>query len=57
MGPEHGRAAAPRAAAFEHRLAAVITVDGVYDQGQAVRDAAGDVPGLERRLPPAQTRN
>jgi hypothetical protein len=41
---------APRAAAFEHRLAAVITVDGVYDQGQTVRDAAGDVPGLERRL-------
>jgi len=27
----------------------VITVDGVYDQGQTVRDAAG-VPGLERRL-------
>jgi len=36
--------------AFEHRLATVITVDGVYDQGQTVRDAAGDVPGLERRL-------
>ena len=57
MGPEHGRAAAPRAAAFEHRLAAVMTVDGVYDQGQAARDAAGDIPRLERRLPPAQTRN
>ena len=57
MGPEHGRAAAPRAAAFEHRLAAVITVDGVYDQGQTVRDAAGDVPAWSGDCAPAQTRN
>ena len=49
-GLSMGGLLAPRAAAFEHRLAAVITVDGVYDQGQTVRDAAGDVPGLERRL-------
>jgi hypothetical protein len=35
----------------------MITVDGVYDQGQTARDAAGDIPRLERRLPPPQTRN
>jgi alpha-beta hydrolase superfamily lysophospholipase len=49
-GLSMGGLLAPRAAAFEHRLAAVIAVDGVYDQGQTVRAGAGDVPGLERRL-------
>ena len=49
-GLSMGGLLAPRAAAFEHRLAAVIAVDGVYDQGQTVRAGAGDVPGLGRRL-------
>ena len=50
MGLSMGGLLAPHAAAFEHRLAAVIAVDGAYDQGQTVRAGAGDVPGLERRL-------
>lgn len=34
LGLSMGGLLAPRAAAFEHRLAAVIAVDGVYDLGQ-----------------------
>jgi alpha-beta hydrolase superfamily lysophospholipase len=41
---------APRAAAFEHRLAAVVAVDGIYDMGLVVSGQTGDVPDLERRL-------
>nr|WP_257019407.1 hypothetical protein [Streptomyces sp. TLI_235] len=42
---------APRAAAFEHRLAALIAVDGVYDLGAiSVRHIPGDREEAERRL-------
>ncbi|WP_432000392.1 alpha/beta hydrolase family protein [Streptomyces sioyaensis] len=34
LGSSMGGVLAPRAAAFEHRLAALITVDGVYDLGR-----------------------
>ncbi|CZS82818.1 unnamed protein product [Fusarium graminearum] len=36
MGYSFGGFLAPRAAAFEHRLAAVIAIDGVYDFGEAI---------------------
>ncbi|MDQ7804941.1 alpha/beta hydrolase [Amycolatopsis sp. A133] len=36
LGVSLGGMLAPRAAAFEHRLAAVVAVDGVYDAGAAV---------------------
>ncbi|KAJ4249075.1 hypothetical protein NW762_012407 [Fusarium torreyae] len=36
MGFSFGGFLAPRAAAFEHRLAAVIALDGIYDFGQAI---------------------
>ncbi|WP_372664131.1 alpha/beta hydrolase family protein [Amycolatopsis kentuckyensis] len=36
LGISLGGVLAPRAAAFEHRLAAVVAVDGVYDAGSAV---------------------
>ncbi len=49
-GVSMGGLLAPRAAAFEHRLAAVIAVDGVYDMSLTVRSGAGDDPDLERRL-------
>ena len=49
-GLSMGGLLAPRAAAFEHRLAALVAVDGVYDMGLTVRSVAGDVPDLERRL-------
>lgn len=49
-GLSMGGMLAPRAAAFEHRLAAVIAVDGIYDIGQTVRAQAGDIPDLEQRL-------
>jgi alpha-beta hydrolase superfamily lysophospholipase len=49
-GLSMGGMLAPRAAAFEHRLAAVIAVDGVYDIGQAVTAVAAAVPDLDRRL-------
>jgi alpha-beta hydrolase superfamily lysophospholipase len=49
-GLSMGGLLAPRAAAFEHRLAAVVAVDGVYDMGQTGRDFTGSDPGLERRL-------
>ncbi|MFF2041486.1 alpha/beta fold hydrolase [Kitasatospora sp. NPDC058170] len=37
LGLSMGGLLAPRAAAFEHRLAAVIAVDGVYDLGEVSR--------------------
>jgi alpha-beta hydrolase superfamily lysophospholipase len=49
-GVSMGGVLAPRAAAFEHRLAALVAVDGVYDMGLNVRSYAGEVPDLERRL-------
>lgn len=49
-GLSMGGLLAPRAAAFEHRLAAVIAVDGVYDMGQAMTAFGGSIPDLERRL-------
>ena len=49
-GLSMGGLLAPRAAAFEHRLAAVIAVDGIYDMGLVVTGQADDVPDLERRL-------
>ncbi|KAJ4262927.1 hypothetical protein NW762_006540 [Fusarium torreyae] len=36
MGYSFGGFLAPRAAAFEHRLSAVIAIDGVYDFGEAI---------------------
>jgi pimeloyl-ACP methyl ester carboxylesterase len=56
-GLSMGGLLAPRAAAFEHRLAAVIAVDGVYDQDQTVRAAAGHVRVWSGGCAPAQTRN
>lgn len=41
LGISMGGYLAPRAAAFEHRLAAVICVDGVYDLGAV---ATGEIP-------------
>jgi alpha-beta hydrolase superfamily lysophospholipase len=49
-GVSMGGVLAPRAAAFEHRLAALVAVDGVYDMGLTIRRYAGDVPDLDRRL-------
>ena len=49
LGTSFGGLLAPRAAAFEHRLAAVIAVDGVYDMSLTVRAGVGDDPDLERR--------
>jgi alpha-beta hydrolase superfamily lysophospholipase len=49
-GLSMGGLLAPRAAAFEHRLAAVVAVDGIYDMGLVVSGQTGDVPDLERRL-------
>ena len=42
LGASMGGLLAPRAAAFEHRLAACIAFDGVYDMGLT---AAGWMPG------------
>ncbi|MFF3919187.1 alpha/beta hydrolase family protein [Streptomyces sp. NPDC001852] len=51
LGNSMGGLLAPRAAAFERRLAAVIALDGVYDLGQAVTNAVpGDRDEAERRL-------
>jgi pimeloyl-ACP methyl ester carboxylesterase len=43
---------APRAAAFEHRLAACVAVDGIYDLGAAtvLRDSQGDRAEVEAIL-------
>jgi alpha-beta hydrolase superfamily lysophospholipase len=49
-GVSIGGVLAPRAAAFEHRLAALVAVDGVYDMGLTIRRYAGEVPDLDRRL-------
>ncbi|MGO9162491.1 MAG: alpha/beta hydrolase family protein [Streptosporangiaceae bacterium] len=49
-GVSMGGLLAPRAAAFEHRLAAVIAVDGVYDMSLLMRALTSDDPDLERRL-------
>jgi dienelactone hydrolase len=39
LGLSMGGLLAPRAAAFEHRLAACVAVDGIYDLGLTVADA------------------
>jgi alpha-beta hydrolase superfamily lysophospholipase len=49
-GLSMGGVLAPRAAAFDHRLAALIAVDGVYDMSQNARGHAGPDPELDRRL-------
>ncbi|KOS22339.1 hypothetical protein ESCO_002023 [Escovopsis weberi] len=41
LGLSFGGYLAPRAAAFEHRLAAVMAIDGVYDFGQVARASLG----------------
>ncbi|MFJ9943028.1 alpha/beta hydrolase family protein [Streptomyces erythrochromogenes] len=51
IGLSMGGVLAPRAAAFEHRLAALIAVDGLYDLGQiAVRNVPGTREEAERLL-------
>ncbi|WP_406732118.1 alpha/beta hydrolase family protein [Streptomyces sp. NBC_01794] len=51
LGSSMGGLLAPRAAAFEHRLAALVTLDGVYDLGEvSVRHIPGDRDEVERRL-------
>ncbi|KAI0018488.1 2,6-dihydropseudooxynicotine hydrolase [Xylariomycetidae sp. FL0641] len=40
-GSSFGGELAPRAAAFDHRIAAVMAVDGIYDFGQGVLDLFG----------------
>ncbi|MFI7175160.1 alpha/beta hydrolase family protein [Streptomyces spororaveus] len=51
LGVSTGGILAPRAAAFEHRLAALIAVDGLYDLGQiAVRNVPGPREEAERLL-------
>ncbi|MFE2877608.1 alpha/beta hydrolase family protein [Streptomyces roseus] len=51
LGVSMGGVLAPRAAAFEHRLAALIAVDGLYDLGEtAVRNVPGTREEAERLL-------
>ncbi|WP_328312184.1 alpha/beta fold hydrolase [Streptomyces sp. NBC_00442] len=51
FGSSMGGLLAPRAAAFEHRLAAVIAVDGVFDLGEvSVRHIPGGREEAERLL-------
>ena len=51
LGLSMGGVLAPRAAAFEHRLAALIAVDGLYDLGQvSVRNIPGTRQEAERLL-------
>ncbi|GGV50207.1 dipeptidyl aminopeptidase [Kitasatospora herbaricolor] len=51
LGISMGGILAPRAAAFEHRLAALIAVDGLYDLGQtSVRNIPGTREEAERLL-------
>lgn len=51
LGVSHGGVLAPRAAAFDHRVAALIAVDGVYDVGATVTaHMPGDRDEAERRL-------
>jgi dienelactone hydrolase len=44
MGYSFGGFLAPRAAAFEHRLAAVIAIDGLYDFGESILAQFGEGP-------------
>ena len=44
MGYSFGGFLAPRAAAFEHRLASVIAIDGVYDFGESILSQFGEKP-------------
>ena len=44
MGYSFGGFLAPRAAAFEHRLAAVIAIDGLYDFGESILSQFGEGP-------------
>ncbi|MGW7380518.1 alpha/beta hydrolase family protein [Streptomyces sp. NPDC054794] len=46
LGISMGGILAPRAAAFEHRLAALIAVDGLYDLGQT---SVRNIPGTRRQ--------
>ncbi|MFE3581790.1 alpha/beta hydrolase family protein [Streptomyces vinaceus] len=51
LGVSMGGILAPRAAAFEHRLAALVAVDGLYDLGQtSVRNVPGTREEAERLL-------
>ncbi|MGW8328614.1 alpha/beta hydrolase family protein [Streptomyces sp. NPDC055897] len=51
LGASMGGVLAPRAAAFEHRLAALVTIDGVYDLGATTtRFVPGDRAEAELRL-------
>ncbi|WP_406210449.1 alpha/beta fold hydrolase [Kitasatospora sp. NBC_01560] len=51
VGISMGGILAPRAAAFEHRLAALVAVDGLYDLGQtSVRNIPGTREEAERLL-------
>ncbi|GAA1249107.1 alpha/beta fold hydrolase [Kitasatospora nipponensis] len=51
LGISMGGILAPRAAAFEHRLAALVAVDGLYDLGQtSVRNIPGSRQEAERLL-------
>ncbi|MEV7597101.1 alpha/beta fold hydrolase [Kitasatospora sp. NPDC089797] len=51
LGLSMGGVLAPRAAAFEHRLAAVIAVDGLYDLGETfIRNIPGTREEAERVL-------
>jgi pimeloyl-ACP methyl ester carboxylesterase len=49
-GVSMGGELAPRAAAFEPRLAAVICLDGIYDLAAPVRAMAAGITGFEQRL-------
>lgn len=51
LGNSMGGLLAPRAAAFEHRIAALIALDGVYDLGLVATSLfPGDTAEAERRL-------
>ncbi len=55
LGTSMGGVLAPRAAAFEHRLTALIAVDGVYDMGVTVTaHMPGGREAAERRLRAAE---
>jgi surfactin synthase thioesterase subunit len=51
-GLSMGGVLAPRAASFEHRLAALVAVDGIYDLAASppLLSQLKDIPDLERRL-------
>src|SRR6516162_8006650 len=50
FGLSMGGGLAPRAAAFEPRLAALVCIDGIYDIGQAYTERLGLGADTERRL-------